>query len=204
MDPLSAVASAASLAFACVNAARALHSLRRRYKIADTMITSITSECTAIHAALTQLQRLALSDSFFQQLESQPELGDSLDLSLLSCMQTFSALDAEIQEITQGSDETSDRFFRLKYLWNEDTMKEILQQLRCQQNTINLLLTAFQVYDSQLLLTIYTANDLLLERLYLRFINCCFAATLFLSDLRLDRTSSGPSIGNPVIAIPAF
>jgi len=149
MEPLSAIASASALAFAAIKAARALSGLRDCYEKAGPVLASINSECTALHIALTQLQRLALSGLFFERLTSQPHFGDSLDLVLLSSVQTFSALDEEIRIMTQSLNQKQNLFQRLKYVWNEEAMREILQQLRCQQNTINLLLTAMQTYGYQ-------------------------------------------------------
>lgn len=158
MDPLSAVASASALIFASIRVAKGLHDLREHYRSAGTMITSLTSECTILHVALSQIQRLALEDSFFVRLKSQPDLRDSLELALLSCAQTFSAMDEEIRELSKSQEQKDEIFLRLKYLWNEDKMGEILQQLRCQQNSLNLLLTTLQTCVIIIMSFIYTAN----------------------------------------------
>jgi hypothetical protein len=100
---------------------------------------------------LTQIQKLSLTDFFYDRLVSQPELKDSFELGLRSCMQTFSALEKEIRELSPKSNQIDDQFQRLNYLWKEETMREILQQLRSQQNAINVALTAIQAYDSRLL-----------------------------------------------------
>lgn len=152
MEPLSLVASASALGFASVKTVKGLYDLRKRYKTAGTMITSISSECTVLHIALTQIQKLALTDSFYDRLASQPDLKDSFELALLSCTQTFSALEEEICELSPKPEQKDNQFQRLRYLWNEETMREILQQLRGQQNAINLLLTAIQTYDNHLMI----------------------------------------------------
>jgi hypothetical protein len=148
MDPLSIVASASALVFASVRAVKGLCGLRECYKTAGTMIASISSECMVLHIALSQIQKLALIDSFFDRLASQLDLKDSLELALLSCTQTLSALEEEIRELSPKGEQKGDHFLRLKYLWNEETMREILLQLRSQQNAISVLLTAIQTYGS--------------------------------------------------------
>jgi hypothetical protein len=148
MDPLSIVASASSLVFASVRAVKGLCDLRERYKTAGTMIASISSECMVLHIALSQIQKLALIDSFFDRLASQLDLKDSFELALLSCTQTLSALEEEIRELSPKGEQKDDHFLRLKYLWNEESMREILLQLRSQQNAISVLLTAIQTYSS--------------------------------------------------------
>jgi hypothetical protein len=160
MDPLTIAASASTLGFAAVKAVIGLCDLRERYKTAGTMIASISSECTVLHLALTQIQRLALADFFRDRLASQPELRDSFELALLSCMQTFSALEDEIRQLSPKQEGKDDQFQRLKYLWNEGTMREVLQQLRSQQTAINMLLTAIQTYDKYPLAHHTAANDL--------------------------------------------
>jgi hypothetical protein len=158
MDPLSIVVSASTLVFASVKVVRGLCDLQERYKRAGAMIASISSECMVLHIALSQIQKLALTGSFFDRLASQPELKDSFELALLSCTQTFSALEEEIHELSPKSEQEDDHFLRLKYLWNEETMREILLQLRSQQNAISVLLTAIQTYGNYLLTYIGATN----------------------------------------------
>ncbi len=150
MDPLSIVASASALVFASVKVVKGLSDIRERYKAAAAMIASISSECMILHIALSQIQKLALIGSFFDRLSSQLDLEDSLELALLSCTQTFSALEEEIRELSPKGEQRDDHFLRLKYLWNEETMREILMQLRSQQNALSVLLTAIQTYDNSM------------------------------------------------------
>lgn len=144
MDPLSIVASASSLVFAGVKVVKGLSGLRKRYKTAGTIIASISSECMVLHIALSQIHKLAMVDSFFDRLASHLELKDGFELALLSCTQTFSALEEEIRKLSPEGEQKDDHFLRLKYLWNGETMREILLQLRSQQNAISVLLTAIQ------------------------------------------------------------
>jgi hypothetical protein len=53
-----------------------------------------------------------------------------------------------ISNISPKGKQKDDHFLRLKYLWSEETMREILLQLRSQQNAISVLLTAIQTYGS--------------------------------------------------------
>jgi hypothetical protein len=159
MDPLSIAASASTLVFACVKVVKGLCDLRERYKIAGTMVASISSECMVLHIALSKIQKLALIPSFFDRLESQPGLTDSFKLVLLSCTQTLSTLEEELRGLSPNEERTDDHFLRLKYLWNEETMREILLLLRNQQNTISNLLQAIQTYGNRGLKYNISANQ---------------------------------------------
>lgn len=148
MDPLSIAASASTLVFACIKVVKGLCDLRERYKIAGTTIASLSSECMVLHIALSQIQKLALIPSFFDRMESHPGLQDSFELALLSCTQTLSALEEELRGLSPSLERTDDPFLRVKYLWNEEIMREILLLLRSQQNTISTLLVAIQTYGN--------------------------------------------------------
>lgn len=109
------------------------------------MISAIYSESTIISASLGHIQSLVLKspDAISSSLQSRPELDSAFDTALTGCMLVFSVLDDEIQRLNQNP---NDPKRRMVYLWKEDTMKELLQQLRGQQTALTLLVQALQMY----------------------------------------------------------
>lgn len=149
MEPLSIAAGVASLVTACVKTIISLKAIADRYKSASLTIWAITFECSVIRRALSQIKYLFLHnlDSLISRLDSQSQLHAAFETALTGCSVTLNALDDELQKLAEGqrvSGESS-RLVRLKYMWNEDIMKELLQHLRGQRGGINLLLTALQM-----------------------------------------------------------
>jgi hypothetical protein len=149
MDPLSIATGAASLTTACVKSIRSLKAIANTYKSASLTILAISSECSVISTALSQIQNLFLHnpDSLKLQLGLQNQLHAAIETALTGCSVTLAALDDELQKLAEGQTVTgeSSRLVRLKYMWNEDIMKELLQNLRGQHGGLNLLLTALQM-----------------------------------------------------------
>jgi hypothetical protein len=143
MDPLSIATGVASLVTVCVKSIRSLKAIANTYKSASPTILAISSECSVISAALSQIQNLFLRnpDSLKLQLGLQSQLHAAIETALTGCSVTLATLDDEIQTVTGESS----RLVRLKYMWNEDIMKELLQNLRGQHGGLNLLLTALQM-----------------------------------------------------------
>jgi Fungal N-terminal domain of STAND proteins len=149
MDPLSITAGVASLVGTCVKTVRSLKAAVDTYKLASLTISAITSECSVISATLSQIQDLFLQnpDTLASKLGSQSQLHAAFETTLTGCSVTLAALDDELQKLTEGQGATgeSSRRARLKYVWNENTMKELLQHLHGHHGGINLLLTALQM-----------------------------------------------------------
>jgi len=133
-----------SVIAACLHAAKDLYELRSRYSDASITITAIYSESMIISASLSQVQGLLLRDA----LQRKPDLRSAFDTALTGCMVVFSCLDDEVRGLigkaASGSD--LDRMDRVRIVWKEDRMKELLQQLRGQQTALLLLIQGLQMY----------------------------------------------------------
>lgn len=149
MDPISITGTVLSITARCLTTAKALYDLRGKYKSAQTTISAICSECTVISASLTRIRSLVVqnTDVLSTQLSFRPELGTAFDTALTGCMVVFRVLDDEVKKLTSGGDGTAKLGFKVKarYLWDEETMKELLQQIRGQQTAISLLIQALQM-----------------------------------------------------------
>jgi hypothetical protein len=74
-----------------------------------------------------------------------------LDVALTGCMVLFSCLDTEIQRIVAGTPDPAQIRWRskLRMMWNEQKLNELLNALRGQQTAINLLIQLLQMYYSR-------------------------------------------------------
>ncbi|KAF2795660.1 hypothetical protein K505DRAFT_360000 [Melanomma pulvis-pyrius CBS 109.77] len=126
----------------CISSAKDLYDLRSRYKDASVLITAIYSESMVIAASLSQLQGLLHQDA----LKNKPQLHETFDRALTGCRVVYVCLDEEVRELAQKADSDNLKFKdRTKYLWKEDTFKELLQQIRGQQSALSLLLQGLQM-----------------------------------------------------------
>jgi hypothetical protein len=126
----------------CIEAAKQLYDLRERYKDASMLITSIYSESMVIAASLSHVQGLLQRNA----LQSRPELYDTFDKALTGCWVVYQCLEEEVRSLAQKAHD-DDLGFRdkTKFLWKEDTFKELLQQIRGQQTGLTLLVQGLQM-----------------------------------------------------------
>ncbi|KAF2715315.1 hypothetical protein K504DRAFT_421967 [Pleomassaria siparia CBS 279.74] len=126
----------------CISSAKDLYDLRERFKDASVLITAIYSESMIIAASLSQLQRLLQQNA----LEDNPVLRDTFDQALTGCRVVYVCLDEEVRELAhKANSDTLKSKDRIKYLWKEDTFKDLLQQIRGQQSALSLLLQGLQM-----------------------------------------------------------
>lgn len=112
------------------------------------IIISICSESTVISASLSQIQSLLLQKQELADLwRSQAELPMVLDVALTGCMVIFSCIDAELQRIVPRESDPGQILWRSKVrmMWNEQKLNELLGALRGQQTAINLLIQLLQM-----------------------------------------------------------
>ncbi|KAF7506534.1 hypothetical protein GJ744_011680 [Endocarpon pusillum] len=132
MDPLSVTVSVSSLLVIAARVIKVIHDIRGDYKDAEFVLCSIASECTVVHTSLAHLQSMMLAD--FQTLRSRltPQVTEAFDTALLGCALTLSVLDEELRKLVQGGviDTNALEPRKLKYLVENDRLKELLQQIR--------------------------------------------------------------------------
>ncbi|KAH6987169.1 hypothetical protein EDB80DRAFT_731455 [Ilyonectria destructans] len=145
MDIASAIKSAT---VTCLKTTKYLYDLQQKYKNAPIVVVSICSESTVISASLAKiqsllLQRLDLSTTW----KSQSGLGSVLDTTLTGCMVLYSCLDTELQAITAGTTDANQIRWkaRVRSVWNEEKLHELLIAIRGQQTAITLLIQLLQV-----------------------------------------------------------
>ena len=143
MDPFSLTVGALSIVGISVGTcAKILHDIRGKYKNAGLTIASMTTECVTIQTALCQIESLTEKDPelFLSRLEVRPDLKSALDTAITGCTTTFAVLEDELHKLA----DESTRKGKIQYLWNENTMRELLSQIRSQYSAISFLMMAIQ------------------------------------------------------------
>ncbi|KAJ9668276.1 hypothetical protein H2201_001706 [Coniosporium apollinis] len=173
MDPLTITTSVLAITTRCVSMAKELNDLREKFKDAQMMISAICSESTVISASLAHIQTIVLSnpDALTAQFQFRPELEGAFDTALTGCMMVFSVLQDEVQSLTSSSKSASKDIgwsIKAKYLWKEETMKDLLQQLRGQQTALTLLIQALQMEKLSDIRQLLQNNNTVLEQVVRR------------------------------------
>jgi hypothetical protein len=126
----------------CIQSAKQLYDLRSRYKDANILITAIYSESMVIAASLSQVQTLIHQDT----LKAKPQLLETFDRALTGCRVVYGCLEEEVRELVAKAEADELKFKdRAKFLWKEDTFKELLTQIRGQQSALSLLIQGLQM-----------------------------------------------------------
>lgn len=167
MDPLSAASSIASVMIGCAKVVKVAHDIRGKYKGASVTIASIATECATVRTGLSQLQKVATKTNDFDE-----DTADTFETVILGCTLTMSVLNDYVAELTESMGEVNaevgiaqpSRMAKMKLLWNESEMKELLHQLRGHQSSITMLLTTLQRFVGsylQLVAKGYVSADIL-------------------------------------------
>lgn len=147
-DPLSVSASVVGLVANFTQAAIGCNNLIKSYKGAPIAITSIHTECTVLRIALNQVYAVMTKDlgATSDRMTSDSRLAEDFEIALDGCQLTFQCLDEELRRILKASDQEEHQQVKWKdrfnYVWNEESMKSILEQMRGLSGAVNLLLTA--------------------------------------------------------------
>ncbi|MCJ1379627.1 hypothetical protein MMC17_002729 [Xylographa soralifera] len=145
MDPVSIVSLvgvATTLAEASFEIAKGLNEYRVQYKKASRTLGSIVSYCNTIHASIIIIRKWIQSTLAIcpdKVLHVAP-----IQTSLDSFVESLSELDEEVRKLL-GKDEDPlrvSRRKRLKYVWNEQIMKDHLRKIQVQITALHFLLAA--------------------------------------------------------------
>lgn len=113
-------------------------------------ITAIYSESRVISTSLGHIHMLisSNSESLRTALHERSELFNTFDQALTGCVLVYSVLDDEVTRLYNGAGKegVAAMLNRVKFLWKEETMKDILTQIRGQQTSLSLLIQALQMY----------------------------------------------------------
>ncbi|KAF2179065.1 hypothetical protein K469DRAFT_717574 [Zopfia rhizophila CBS 207.26] len=167
MDPLTITSAVISISARCIQSARALYDLRGKYKDASMTITAIYSESTVISTSLAHIQGLISKnpDALRSTLQERPELEATFDQALTGCVLVYSVLDDEVRRLYTGigKEGVAGMVGRVKFLWKEEAMRDVLVQIRGQQTALGLLIQALQMSSINDIRTLLQNNTSILQ-----------------------------------------
>ncbi|MCJ1353489.1 MAG: hypothetical protein MMC33_003475 [Icmadophila ericetorum] len=151
MDPLSISTGVASLVGCCAGILKSCTDIVARYQDSPRILSSIQTECSTTREALSLVFVLVNKNdpSVASHLETSEPLTQKFDIALTGCTFTLTRLDNELQDILQKK-EADDRLpfrQRAKFLWSEDTLKEVMEELRGQREALNFLVNIVQSHS---------------------------------------------------------
>jgi hypothetical protein len=144
MDPLSITTSVATLLISAVRVIRAASALWSQYKDAAFMLSAISSECTVINTSLAMLQSLMVSNLENLRSRMTETVLSTFEVALMGCAMTISVIEEELGELFVKGDNGDMKARRIKYVMDQEHLKEMLQQIRGQQIGVTLLLQTYQ------------------------------------------------------------
>ena len=143
MDPITVlglIATCAKLASLCADAASGLHSLHSKQNRAASSLLAMRRECTTLGAAVEGIKVWAESST--AQLESRKAQCAALDKALKTLVPSIQVLTDDTDEILRKFEDGSIGIAaKIKYLWKEEDMKVLLEEIRWQSQHIHTLLT---------------------------------------------------------------
>ncbi|TID18450.1 hypothetical protein E2P81_ATG06372 [Venturia nashicola] len=149
MDCAGAAFSITPLLIACSKISTVLLNVGRKFKKAPLLMTSIGTECNLIHVALSQVRSFdwgSLAGYPDGRLEQMTRATESV---ILGCQLTLSVIEEyaiELQDYVEGSPlsptEQMGIMARVRVLWKEEEMRELLLQLRGYQSGLTGLIRA--------------------------------------------------------------
>ncbi|KAL1642648.1 hypothetical protein SLS58_005419 [Diplodia intermedia] len=170
VDPITVTYSVVNITTCVLTTAKSLSDLRDKYLNADRTITALCAESSSISASLSQIQGLLLRDGTAHALDAhfahRPELRDTFDTALTGCTIVYACLEDEIQRLAAGARDADAMTWkvRCRFIWREDTMRDLLSQLRGQQLALNLLVQMLQLESLQELKQLVRDNNQMISR----------------------------------------
>ncbi|KAE8842185.1 hypothetical protein HRS9139_01482 [Pyrenophora teres f. teres] len=144
----------------CIKSAQDLYDLRSKYKDASILISAIYSESMVIAASLSQVQNLLQHDA----LQNKPQLLETFDRALTGCRVVYGCLEEEVRELAIKAEHDHLKLKdRAKFLWKEDTFKELLTQIRGQQSALSLLIQGLQMESIGDIKKLVEENSIILD-----------------------------------------
>ncbi|KAH5139533.1 hypothetical protein HBI56_226700 [Parastagonospora nodorum] len=165
MDPLTITSTVLRITGSCVGAAHTLWEIRNAWKRAPMTVDTLCSQLKLTAASLSQIQSLLLGDS--DVLRNKPDLVDTFDTTLTSCLVLSTSLDKYMLKIKKGALQSSKMTWKAKFktLWNENEVKELLGHLHTQQGGVSVLVNLLQMDSISDIRRLVQQQDRLLRKI---------------------------------------
>ncbi|KAF4469676.1 GTPase-activating of the rho rac family (LRG1) [Fusarium albosuccineum] len=143
MEPLSIATAVVGLTATCLTTCKKLSDLAGSYGDVPVMIAMICSESTVISIALSELQmKILRREDLSQAWASKNEILVVFETVLTGCMTVFSCLEAETRRLHLQNPGV---WAKLKFMWSQDRLNDLLNALRGQQTAIVFLLKVLEI-----------------------------------------------------------
>jgi hypothetical protein len=152
MDAARAVSSITRLIFNCATAVQACNDLHGKYKNADQTLGSIATEGSTLQDSLLHLQHLMLHNpaALSSRWDVKSMLPQTFETAIESFDKALAALHLELEKYSSKGGSSSGtalaRSLKIKLLWNENAMQDVLVRLRAHQQSLQFLLAILQMY----------------------------------------------------------
>lgn len=137
----------------CLSTCKKLHDLAGEYQDVPAVIAMICSESTIISIGLSELQmKILRRDDLAQAWASKTEIWTAFETALTGCMVVFSCLEAETRSLRSKNPGV---WAKIRFIWNQDRLKELLGALRAQQSSITFLLNLLELSVYGIIIFVY-------------------------------------------------
>jgi hypothetical protein len=120
-----------------------------RYSLAAITMASMMAQCSCVEFAILQVQEVVVNNPpSAYLLRSDAALTKHFSSVFGACELVFSILNQRLKSLTDGNVDhvgQLSKISKLKYVWNDQEMKDLLRNLESQASAINLLLAALQM-----------------------------------------------------------
>ncbi|MCJ1348642.1 hypothetical protein MMC31_006874 [Peltigera leucophlebia] len=150
MDPFTIFMAVTPLVLSCAQLVMLISSLKVDYTSAPTTLIATLTECKIIHIALFRIQELVYRNEadLSSRLKALPPLREAFDGALTGCRMTLSALNLELDKLIEpkkGMNPMEIGFqAKARLVWQEDVMKQLLDQTRGQMSSLRHLIEIFE------------------------------------------------------------
>lgn len=143
VEPISVIGSVGTLMGVSYRLITGVNALVTRYQHAKFTLTTLATECSMTKIALTNIQRLLHTrPDFLSEFPEEVDARGCLQTAIETWVSIFSILDSELARINRG--QTTSLIIRLggtmRYLLNEDTLRQLSKQLQDLRSSISFLL----------------------------------------------------------------
>jgi hypothetical protein len=132
IGPLNITTVVASIAVILVKTGQHFHKIFECFQEEEYSLFMLQTECTALAAALSQVQALFAGGSSKRTREVPAAVLIALELSLTGCTITLFVLTEEVGKVAGHIElaQILERKQKAKYVWKQDTVSSLVQQLR--------------------------------------------------------------------------
>jgi hypothetical protein len=148
MDPLSVIASVASLVGVCAQLVSKCRGIAESYSDAPQILSSLALECATIRDSLSLVHVYMHKDDAIASplLSSNDDLAEKFKTALTGCTVTLSVLESELQKIVKDNEPGSEMKAsnKVHFVWNQDGLNTRILELRGQRDAFSFLITVVQ------------------------------------------------------------